>query len=181
MSIEILRQMVKPSAQVLITSTYSKKKVTLTEPQHPDSSAEIKGLPDDTIVFKADSFPAPDTIFTGARGECKRADYVIIANDNGRKRILFIEMKRSKAPECEIIAQFKGATCLVAYCKEIAKFFYDYNDLFEGYEYRYVSFSHTSINKRKTRIDKSAPLHNTPECMMKVQSPNNIYFDHLTG
>jgi hypothetical protein len=181
MTIDILRQMIKSNALVETTNTYDHLSVRLEEPQQPNSVVKIKGLPEEVIIIKVDTFPAPDTIFTGKNGECRRADYVIVANEQARKRILFIEMKRRKAPEHEIVEQFKGAACFIAYCKEVAKQFYNFNDLLTGYEFRYVSFGHTSIAKRKTRYERTAAQHNRPDRMLKIDWPNNLYFKHLAG
>jgi len=181
MAIDILRQMIKHSAQVDTTTCYSSSVVRLEEPQQPDSIVEIKGLPENVIIIKVDKFPAPDTVFNGTNGECRRADYVIIADEAERKRILFIEMKRKKAPECEIVEQFKGAVCFIAYCKEIAKQYFNCTNMFADYEYRFVSFGHTSVAKRKTRYEKTAQMHNKPDKMLKVDWPNNQYFKHLSG
>lgn len=181
MTIDTLRLMIRSNARVETTNIYSYLSVRLQEPQQPDSVVEIKGLPNEVIVIKVDTFPAPDTIFTGVSGECRRADYVIIANEQDRKRILFIEMKRIKAHEKQIVEQFKGAACFIAYCKEVAKQFYDCSDLLAGYEFRYVSFGHTSIAKRKTRYERTAPQHNRPDRMLKIDWPNNLYFNHLAG
>jgi hypothetical protein len=181
MTIDTLRQMIKSNACVETTDIYSQLSVHLKEPQQSDSTVEIKGLPDEVIVIKVDTFPAPDSIFTGINGECRRADYVIIANEQDRKRILFIEMKRTKAPQNQIVEQFKGAACFIAYCKEVAKQFYNCSDLLSGYEFRYVSFGHTSIAKRKTRVERTAVQHNRPDRMMKIDWPNNLYFKHIAG
>jgi hypothetical protein len=180
MTFDILRQMIKPEALVTIAPSYSSFSVHLEEPQQPDSMVIIKGLPENVLILKVDKFPAPDTVFMGTKGECRRSDYLIIAEDSGRKRLLFIEMKRKKAPECEITEQFKGAVCFVAYCKEIAKQFFDCNDMFSGFEYRFVSFGHTSIPKRKTRFEKTAKTHDRPDKMLKVDWPNNLYFNQLS-
>lgn len=181
MSIAILQQMIRIDATLALTNIYEKHAVHLTEPQQPDSQVTIKGIPEGTIIIKVDTFPAPDKIFTGTKGECKRADYVIISANNNKKRVLFIEMKRTKDLESKIIAQFKGATCFIEYCKEIAKQFYDCNDFLEGYEYRYISFGHTSIQKQKTRIERTAKVHNAPECMLKMHWPGIQWFDHIAS
>ena len=181
MTIDTLRQMIKSNACVETIDYYSQLSVRLEEPQQPDSAVVIKGLPNEVIVIKVDTFPAPDSIFTGTSGECRRADYVIVANEQDRKKILFIEMKRTKAPQNQIVEQFKGAACFIAYCKEVAKQFYNCNDLMAGYDFRYVSFGHTSIAKRKTRYEKTAAHHNRPDRMLKIDWPNNLYFKHIAG
>ena len=55
---------------------------------------KIKGLPSDSIVIRADAFKDPLTIFNGTKGECARADFVIVSNDEHEgKWIICIETK----------------------------------------------------------------------------------------
>lgn len=82
---DILQQMIKNSTQLALTNEYGKKQITLIESQCPASLVNICGLPDDVIVIKADDFKSPDTIFNGSNGECKRADFLIIAESGDKK------------------------------------------------------------------------------------------------
>ncbi len=124
--LDILRQMIKDDAKISLSDNYGKWKVELTEPQHSDSSVCICGLPDDAVVIKADAFKSPDMVFNGSKGECKRADFVIVAAAANKKVILCIEMKATKGSEKEIIQQLKGAQCFVAYCQEVGKVFWNH-------------------------------------------------------
>src|SRR5690554_1043540 len=121
MAMRILNQMIKKEALLELTKNYEKFTAVLTEPKDKDSRVEIRGVPENTIVIKLDSFPDTRTLFNGSRGECKRADYIIISDYNGKKRILFIEMKKTKAQEKDLVKQLKGAACVISYCKEVAK------------------------------------------------------------
>jgi len=179
--IEILDQMIKDTAKVPLENYGKKNKVILTEPQHANSSATIFGVPDDAIVIKADAFISPDTVFGGSRGECKRADFVIVADTGNKRVILCIEMKATKAPKKEIIQQLKGSRCFIAYCKEIGRAFWDERNFLHGYAYRFISIGHTSIPKRKTRITRQSGTHDRPDKMMKIAWPNNLRFNHLAG
>lgn len=181
---EILRQMIRESAIEPITERYGKKSVTLVEPKAPDASVTILGLPDDAIVIKADAFTAPDSIFAGSKGECRRADYVIVAHAgsrNPRKLILYIEMKANQEQENEVIQQLKGARCFVAYCREIGKSFWNRDDFLEGYQARFIGVFRTRLPKRKTRIERQAVIHDRPERLMKISYPGRLEFNHLAG
>ena len=178
---QILKELFKDNALVDMKKKYSSNIAILTEPQCSGSSVEINGIPDDTIIVKIDKFPDPSNLFNGNKGECKRADYAIIAEYRSKNRILFIEMKKTKGSKKEIIQQLKGAGCILKYIQEIGQQFWNKADFLTDFEYRFISFGHTSIRKRKTRITRQSDIHNTPENMMKIDWPANIRFNHLAG
>ncbi len=179
--IEILRQMIKDRARMPLVDNYGKNKITLTEPQQANALVTIFGVPDDAIVIKADTFRSPDTVFNGSKGECKRADFIIVADTGSKKVILCIEMKKKKGPENEIIAQLKGAKCFIAYCREIGRSFWDERKFLDGYAYRFISIGHISIAKGKTRMTRQTGVHNKPEWMLKIDRPHHLQFNHLVG
>ncbi|NEQ99339.1 MAG: hypothetical protein F6K30_21970, partial [Cyanothece sp. SIO2G6] len=150
--IALLKEMIKEAATVSLKGN----KVTLEEPAVPDCSVTIQGMPDEdeVIVIKADAFQSPDTVFVGSQGECKRADFVIVADTGAKKVAICLELKKTKASEKEIIQQLKGAQCFVRYCQEIGKVFWGYPTFLKAYQYRFVSISHISIAKKKTCIDR---------------------------
>jgi len=180
--LDILRQMIKDSARLQLIDKYGRKTVELTEPQHPNSSATIFGLPDNAIVVKVDAFKSPDDIFDGSQGECKRADFVIVAETGNRKIILYIEMKATKGRENEIIQQLAGAQCFVAYCREIGKTFWQQQTFLAQCVERFISIGRTgSINKTKTKVERRSAAHDRPDRMLKITSPHHIEFNHLAG
>lgn len=179
--LDILHQMIKNDAKLSLADNYGKKIVKLTEPQHPDSSATIFGLPDNAVVIKVDAFKSPDTVFNGSRGECKRADFVIVADTGNEKVILYIEMKATKGSEKKIIQQLTGAQCFVAYCRKIGQAFWDQRTFLDGYVERFVSIVHTSIPKKKTQITRQTGTHDRPDRMLKIAWPHHLHFDHLAG
>ena len=179
--IEVLHQMIKTSAKLSSADHYGRKMVNLIEPQHPDSSVSIFGLPDDAVVIKVDAFRSPDTVFNGSQGECKRADYVIVADAGAKSVIVYIEMKATKGSEREVIQQLTGARCFVAYCREVGKAFWNQPAFLDEYQERFVSVGHTSIPKRKTRISKQPGVHDHPSRMLKIDYPHHLQFDHLAG
>ena len=180
--IDILNDMIKKPAKISPIDNYGKLKVTLTEPQHLDSSATISGLPNNAITIKVDTFKSPDTIFNCSNDECKRSDFVIISDTGKKKVILHIEMKATKGKtKKDIIKQLKGADCFVAYCRKIGKEFWNKQDFLDGYNTRFISIGHTSIDKKKTRITRNRGVHDSPEQMLKIDSPHHLQFNHLAG
>lgn len=178
---DILDQMIKKSARVPLSAYYSRMRVKLVEPQHHQSSTNIYGVPDNAIVIKVDTFSSPDAVFTGSHGECKRADYVIVSDADGKKVIICIEMKATKGSGKEIIKQLKGAQCFIFYCREIGKTFWNEQDFLKDYRHCFVSIGHTSIPKRKTRITRQPGRHDRPDKMLKVDWPHHLQFNQLTG
>jgi len=176
--IDILNKMLNENTKITLINKYGKNKVILTEPKHPNSKITIRSLPERVIVIKADYFKSPDSVFNCSRGECKRADFIIIANWNTNKIILIIEMKTTKGRENLIIQQLIGAKCFIIYCREIGQAFWKKKDFLDGYEYRYVSLKHCSISKKKTRNDQSI-IPDSPKKMLKISYSNNIDFKEL--
>ncbi len=178
--IDILKEMIRQSATVPLEDHYNKKKVTLREPPPGNYSVTIHGMPneDEVIIIKVDTFNSPSGIFQGNQGECKRADFVIIANTNRQKVILCIEMKAGKGGgEGEIIQQLKGAQCFVAYCREIGQLFWNQKNFLKDYEYRFISIKNISISKKPSRIKPI--IHDRPDKMLKISSPQHLEFNHL--
>ncbi|BAZ02173.1 hypothetical protein NIES37_61840 [Tolypothrix tenuis PCC 7101] len=182
--IAILKQMIKATATVPLEAHHNKKQVKLIEPDLPSCIVTIHGMPneDQVIVIKADAFQSPSTIFSGSKGECKRADFVIVADTDTKKVILCIEMKAKTktSPEWEIIQQLKGAKCFITYCQKIGKEFWGEKNFLDTYVYRFVTIRNININKRTTR-EKITDAHSIPEQMLKISSPNYIQFSHLIG
>ncbi|SPD74537.1 conserved hypothetical protein [uncultured Desulfobacterium sp.] len=179
--IDILDQMIKDSAKQPLSKHQNKMNVELAEPKQPMSSTIIYGVPENAVVIKVDTFPSPDAVFNGSQGECRRADYVIVSNANGKKVIVYIEMKATKGSLPEIIQQLKGAQCFIAYCREVGKSFWQEQDFLKGYRQRFISIGHTSIPKRKTRIMRQTGKHDRPEKMLKIDWPHYVQFNMLAG
>ncbi|MEA5552405.1 hypothetical protein VB713_15795 [Anabaena cylindrica UHCC 0172] len=145
--------MIKETATVsLENDLYGKNQVILKEPKPPNYYVTIDGMPDDdqVIIINADEFKSPDTIFNGNKGECKRADFIIIADIGKKKVILCIEMKAGKGGSTT--AQLQGAKCFIAYCREIGQSFWDHPNFLKGYDLRFISIKNIT-QKRKTRFD----------------------------
>lgn len=179
--LDILLQMIKDAAKLPLENSNGKNQVTLTESQQPELSVTIHGIPENAIVIKADAFKSPDAVFNGSQGECKRADFVIVADSGKSKVILCIEMKATKDSGKEVIQQLIGARCFIAYCKEIGKAFWQRQSFLDGYVYRFVSIGHISIAKHKTRISRQSEIHDRPDRMLKIDWPHHIQFNLLAG
>lgn len=183
--IAILKEMIQESATVpLEEDNYGKKKVTLREPALPNCFVTIHGMPNDdqVIIIKVDNFTSPEAIFCGSKGECKRADFVIVADTGKKKVILCIEMKAktTTSPEWKIIQQLKGAQCFVAYCQKIGQEFWSAKQFLDAYVYRFVTIRNINIHKKPTR-EVINNEHNRPEKMLKISSPYYLQFNHLIG
>ena len=177
---EILEEMMNKQALMPLQKEYGRSIVILDEPQTTNSAVTIRNLPDETLVIKVDMFNAPDQIFNGRKGECKRADYVIISP--AHKCIVYIELKRTRDAWNEIVKQLKGAQCLVSYCKNIGQTFWNSREFMRNYKQRFISIGHIGIPKRKTRMEKpTQSAHDKPEKAMKIDWPNYVEFNKLAG
>ncbi|MEA5582914.1 hypothetical protein VB620_16380 [Nodularia harveyana UHCC-0300] len=181
--IAILKQIIKETATVpLENDSHGNKIVKLQEADLPNCFVTIRGIPDEDeiIVIKADQFKSPDTVFIGSKGECKRADFVIVADTHTKKVIVCIEMKakRTTSKEWEIIQQLRGAQCFIAYCQKIGKEFWGQPKFLDSYVYRFVTIRNINIHKKTTR-KKETEYHDSPERMLKISSPHYLQFNHL--
>jgi len=181
--IAILKEMIKESATVPLEYCENKKQVILKEPPPADYSVTIDGMPDDAqvIVIKADAFLAPRNIFNGSKGECKRADFVIIAiADTPPEKFIFcIEMKKNKDEKTKIIQQLTGAKCFIEYCKEIGKSFWNRQNFLDGYQYRFISIGQIRTPKGSTRLNCLTETYDRPDRMLKITNTKKLQFDHL--
>ncbi|WP_199246099.1 hypothetical protein [[Phormidium] sp. ETS-05] len=180
--IAILKEMINTAATLPLEDRHGKKQVILREPPPANYAITIYGMPqdDEAIIIKADAFSSPKAVFQGEHGECKRADFVIIADTDKRKVILCLEMKAGKGgTEAEIIQQLKGCQCFVAYCREIGRVFWNQPNFLKGYVYRFVSIRDISISKKPTRLPSNSPTHDRPDRMLKISSPHHLTFDFL--
>ena len=190
--IAILKEMIKDTSTAsLVKHKNNNYKAILEQKEDKDSNnpkanytVEIIGLPGngDVIVIKVDTFEAPNSIFNGNNGECKRSDFVIIADVEPKKIIVYIELKAgSGGTKQELIHQLKGAECFIRYCKDIGRSFWDRNDFLNEYEHRFVAILRicNSIRKKPTSEKDRKILNNTPDKMLKIGHRQEIYFREL--
>ena len=186
---EILQELFRDEALASIEcDVHGKRVVILKEPGNQGQSAyslKIRKVPDDIVAFKADAFPSPKNIFKNSKGECKRADFVIIASAAKVNWIIYIEMKRGNTGSGkEIKQQLRGAQCLVAYCRAIGQEFWQKpNFLKKNYKQRFISIKNIGISKRPIWLWPKSGLHDTPENMLKISAPSKgqLYFNKLVG
>lgn len=180
--IDILNEMIKDTVKIQPEENYGKLKVTLTESKQDGSSATIFGLPNNAIIIKVDAFESLDTIFNCSKYECRRSDFVIIANTGNKKVIIHIEMKATNGKKRKyIVDQLKGADCFVTYCQKIGKEFWNKPNFLDDYKIRFVRIGHTSISKKRTRMIRNSGVHDSPERMLTIYSPHHLGFNHLAG
>ena len=180
--LEIFSEMIRPSARVdLVSSGHDKAKVVLKEQDCLDSKVTITGMPGDSLVIRADKWPAPDQVFAGSKHECRRADYAIVAQENGKTVIVYIEMKKSRARSREIIPQLSGAMCFVDYCQSIGKVFWKKRNFLSGAEHHFVAFCHTcKLDKRRSRIQKTKSF-DSPGKFQRISNTSRVHFNKLIG
>lgn len=157
--------------------------VELKDPES-DSTVKIKGVPPESVVIRSELFEAPLTLFDGTIRERKRADFVIVSNDeNERKWVICIETQEMDSKRAShVIQQLKGAYCFICYCKCVGKSFWNSNKFLDGYEYRFVSIVEINPNRSRRRMQpyySKTELHNRPEDFKKISQRNEIYFDKL--
>jgi hypothetical protein len=175
---KILSELILESALVPHENEYGKPVIKLQEAGVKDSVSFIRNIPSDAIVIKADEFPAPKTFFKGDKGECKRADFIIISEE--KKVILYVELKAGAKDTSYIVKQLKGASCVISYCKEVGRHFWNESSFLDGYVHRYVGMVNLSVSKRTSR-HKSKPLHDLPESFLKISSPRHLQFNELAA
>ena len=175
--LEILREMIRDDVLVPVQiGSYGKRELVLKEGsgQHT-CEIIIHKIPDNIIAFKADRFPPPIAVFNNDKGECKRADFIVVANSDKENWIIYIEMKAGGNDLArDIVLQLKGAECLLAYCRAIGRTFWPEQGFLKenNYEQRFVSIKNARMNKRPTRLLPESGVHDKPEKMLKLNSPN---------
>ena len=178
---EILRELirndilVKPSTKSLGNEYLELKETSGDQPY----SVRIRNIPSEVTAFKSDEFPAPSKFFNCKRGECKRADFIIIANTPTENWIVYIEMKGGCYGSGQAIEkQLQGSECVIAYCRAIGQSFWkEQNFLAEkNYKQRFVSIKGITIKKRPTTtmptiVPSRSDVHDEPSKMLKITSP----------
>ena len=175
--------MLNLDTQVTLQPGQGRPSVQLTDSQS-GMTVEIKGLPHNSIVIRAENFGNPLTVFNGSRGERKRADFVIVSNDESeRKWIICIETQEMDAKlASHVIQQLKGAYCFVSYCRCIGKSFWESEEFLDGYQYRFVSIVDINFNRSKRRsqpFHSAGELHDRPNVFLKISRSLILHFGKL--
>ncbi len=182
--IEILRQMLTPDTQVELQPQPGKLSVQLTDRQG-ETTVLIKGLPNDSIVIRAEKFGPHNDVLKGSKGENKRADFVILTNENTKKWIVCIETQGENSKNAShVVNQLKGAHCFIYYCKCLGKSFWNSEKFLDGYQYRFVGMTKVNVNKKRTGsfsplIQSKKELHETPEKFLNISRSPSLHFKKL--
>ena len=183
--IQILKEMISCKVRVELQQEYGKPPFVELIDKQANTTVEIKGLPHDSIVIRAEDFKDPLTVFKGLKGERKRADFVIVSNDGIKKWIICIEVKRGgRIRRHKVIAQLRGAQCVMDYCGSIGREFWTAKGFLKGYEYRFVGIARLSIQNQPTRTNASSsyskrPLHSRPDAFLRILGRQSLYFNEL--
>ncbi len=180
----ILRELIKPGAIIEPNERKDTKyNIVLqeTDTQNP-YQVKINNIPGEILAFKPDKFPDTSNYFRNRKGECKRADFVIIINGYNKNWILYIEMKSGKGCPDKIVKQLKGAECMTSYFRSIGRKFWNTANFLKKEEYnqRFISIRNVRINKQPTTFSGKRK-HDSPENMMTYRSPSKggIQFSKL--
>ncbi len=138
-------------------------------------SITVRQTPPDAIAIKTDLFPDLRYFFkcSSDTGQCKRADFVIIAD----KKLVFIELCKVKKRATEIEQQLKGAQCVIEYCRSIGNKFYHHDSFLKDYHSYFVSIYDIGVSK-KSSITPSEN-NNKSNQFLKISSPHNLQFNAL--
>ena len=183
--IKILQEMLVSDAQVRLQQERDKPPFVKLKDKQSKGTVEITGLPHNSIVIRAEDFEDSLAVFKGSKGERKRADFVIISNQERGKWIICIEIEGSRDKGgAEVVEQLKGALCFVNYCKCVGKEFWLEQEFLDGYKYRFVHMVHINLEKRKTRsysphIQSKGKLHDTPDAFLRFLWSPYLHFSRL--
>ena len=164
--------MLIPDVQIPLQPRPGKPSVELTDDKIK-TSVTIKGLPHDSVVIRSEAFEDPLTIFRGSKKERRRADFVIVSNEDTEKWIVCIETQAGNSKNAaDIKAQLRGAQCFVSYCKCIGRSFWGSKNFLDNYQYRFVCMANINLDKKSMYPNKQ-PLHDSAEKFLKI--PGNAH------
>ena len=166
---DTLRALIADNAILPISQEHGKNICILSEPES-NYEFKLRHLPMDSLIIKCDKFPNTDVFFRSDNMECKRADYALVSESE--KIIMFFELKRSttSAKNVAIVAQLKGAACILEYCGLIAGSFLGVRDIFYKFDRRYYIVHRKSSVRRSFEEEKKLD-NRTPENARKLGGP----------
>ena len=175
---DVLADIIHPDAVINLAEQYKGRfSVVLYESKAPDSKLTIRGCPSDCLVLNLDSAFDNTRLFNGANGVSKRADFMLISEE--KKKVIFIEMKRSGSPNSDIIKQLTGSLCVFEYFKSVLQNFFQSKTHFSDYSLHFISAKHTTLNKGNTKIVKNGKCNNTPKNLLELSHTQSIEFNML--
>ncbi|MHB1697464.1 MAG: hypothetical protein ACYCSQ_05115 [bacterium] len=181
--IKILEEMIKDDAQEKVQTESNRRIIVLSESDPAAKySVKIINVPDECVAIKFDSSISLQSIFSGVKGECKRADYIIAIRKKRKDFIIVIELKAGECDNSEVIQQLKGGKCFAEYLSQVTKSFYDYQPNSNEPEYRFVILYKINIPKKGTkpfRLGDGSNIHNQPHNALKISSAKSISLNRL--
>ena len=87
--IEILQEMLSRKTQIPLQQEQGRAYVELTDKQ-ATTNVKIEEIPHNSIVIRAKAFEFKSPVFAGSKDERRRADFVIVANEDTKKWIISI-------------------------------------------------------------------------------------------
>ena len=182
--IKILKEMLRSRVRVPLQYKKGKSPSVKLKDKESKATIEIENLPQDSIVIKPETFEFKYVVFAGSKDERRRADFVIVSNEGTRKWIIFIEIKEGKIDgqkRNRVIAQLRGAQCIMDYCKSIGREFWSAKGFLRGYDYRFVGIVDIdNINKETTHLFQSQGKHSRPDVFLPISGRQSLYFNELT-
>ena len=171
-----LRELLVNDAILQLTEKHGKMSCFLPEDK-ANYGFDLLGLPCDALIIKCDRFPTTKNVFFKSDNkECKRADFVLVSESE--KVIMFFELKKSQksAKANDIVAQLKGAKCVMDYCESISSSFLGEHCIFKDYIFKYYKgFVNTP---QKYPFAKQKTSNNTPETA-RTLSGSSAWFGKL--
>ena len=178
-AVNALRKLLVDDVIVPLTKEdYDKWSCVLPEEQ-ANYSYKIRSVPDDMLAFKSDKFPNTGrAFFSGKNNECMKADYVLVSDSE--KIIMIFELMTTKAKTNEeVVAQLKGAKCILDYCASISSAFLNERNIFAGFTYRYYKIVFGMSEKRPFKQVKKSE-NSTPESR-RILPGHDTSFKGLLG
>ena len=92
-------------------------------------SVTVTGVPENTILIHLHTFSRLDigspmkAVVKSGIGAFRCCDYLILSEESGVLRFVYVELKSRTFDTDEIVGQFKGASCFMAYCDAIVDHF----------------------------------------------------------
>ena len=162
-AVNALKTILVDDVIVPLKKEYNKSCCILPEEQE-EYSYKIRSVPDDLLAFKIDKFPNTGrAFFSGGNNECMKADYALVSDSE--KIIMILELMKSKIKtNKEVVAQLKGAKCILDYCASISSAFLGKSDIFAGYTYRYYKVVFGMSQKRPFNQGQKADNFTPESC-----------------
>ena len=181
--IEILQEMLSWKARIPLQQTGNWSSAELID-RHANTKVKIKEIPHNSIVIRSDAFELKNTVFNGSKNERRRADFVIVSNEDAKRWIICIEIKKGSIQVSEVTAQLRGARCVMDYCRAIGREFWTAKGFLKGYDYRFVGIAHINIQNLPIRqhtadIQSQGELHSRPDVFLKILGSSDLSFRNL--